>query len=633
MASLPAQQYQLPFRGYEPHPGIQDAYLMHPANGGAPLLFDGPSSANMRALIDQTPQVDNRLALGDDKAAIQSAMRAPFDAALPQAAPSYTPGGSLSMQIAPQAPQADASLAHLASEDPRKVIAAQKQGMQGMPVVDMAALSPQMQAAAKAPENFTPPMNAPVGQVAGAAPQVPSGPRQINLDSPQGEAQSGQPQEHTNLDNYIEQYTTEGGWHPTSKAVSVKGGVQDPKELAAFARAYGEAQIAEEQAAANEKLALQAAADANNTAFVEEKNKQLGLEAQQAQRLARQQQVDEQYGTLMQKAQDDLAKMSAREVQPNRIYEGKPGAQIMAALAASLGAFGASLNHTPNFAMDFINKQIDRDIDAQRDEINRGVSAKQNDIARIRDKYNVSTNTAEKIAALQATEYAGVMARKQASMLGGQNAQIALAKIDQQLAQSKLARLKDLHNTISGEVETKSDEKYSQGGTGYRVKPIVEAREKVAKSLGGTAQGLSTAEHEGQAPGKQGAGGAGKMAASIARQQAIAKTAHSELDKIIAKDPGGWFIAPNAGEGALKSDKRVKYEQAVNASVGKVITGLGEGMSKENKEELQHNLNSPNPLVRKEAGEQLRANMAITVEALEATRGNAVANTGEGDSE
>ena len=38
---------------------------------------------------------------------------------------------------------------------------------------------------------------------------------------------------------------------------------------------------------------------------------------------------------------------------------------ILAAIAMGAGAFGAAITHSPNFAMDIINKSIDRDIDAQ----------------------------------------------------------------------------------------------------------------------------------------------------------------------------------------------------------------------------------------------------------------------------
>lgn len=45
------------------------------------------------------------------------------------------------------------------------------------------------------------------------------------------------------------------------------------------------------------------------------------------------------------------------------------GARILGAISMALGAAGASLAHTPNFAMDMIDKAIDRDYQMQRDSI------------------------------------------------------------------------------------------------------------------------------------------------------------------------------------------------------------------------------------------------------------------------
>jgi len=65
-------------------------------------------------------------------------------------------------------------------------------------------------------------------------------------------------------------------------------------------------------------------------------------------------------------AQSELDKHKAGEVDPNRYWHDKSNAnKVLSAIAVALGAFGSTLTHTQNGAMDVINDAVDQDIKAQ----------------------------------------------------------------------------------------------------------------------------------------------------------------------------------------------------------------------------------------------------------------------------
>lgn len=59
------------------------------------------------------------------------------------------------------------------------------------------------------------------------------------------------------------------------------------------------------------------------------------------------------------------------QIDPDRLFRGRPVARFMSALAAGVGAYAATVGGTRNFALDILNKNIDRDIAAQRAELGK----------------------------------------------------------------------------------------------------------------------------------------------------------------------------------------------------------------------------------------------------------------------
>lgn len=581
------QDFSLPFSGYDPHPEIPGAYQFHPVNGGNPILAAGPEAERMRTMIDQqAPPPDMRTANNSI-------------ANLP-------PGAGLGAD-----PSIRQNIVDMSRSDAGGAGASISHASPAAPVTPATAIPASMSAPTSA----------------GA---LPAGPAVVDSRAPAtaapGAGQTGLP----DISNDVKIVHTKAGWTPGSQSIAAKGGIQDPAMREEMLKAYGTYAEAEDKAALDQKLALQNQLTENATMYEAEKNKSLLLEKQRADAAAKEERKAALFADVMAKKQDELAKMSAREVKPNRVFEGRPGAQILAAISAGLGAMGSAIAHVPNFASDYINRQIDHDIEAQRDEINRGVAAKQNDIARIKDQYSVGTNAAEKIAALQATDYASALARKQAAMIGGQQAQMALAGIDKELAASRMKRLAELQVALNGEVETKSDAKYHAGGDSVVVNPLLTGAAKATGLRADIAKNVSTEQHGGAAPGRQSGEGKGKLGQRLASTEAINEAGGHDIANLQATDPGGYLVPMPS---FMKSKERLEYEAAVTAAAPKILAANGENQTQENLEHVRNGLLHADPNVRDAAQRQYSKAGKIVHQAIERQRGGVVgAASGTADS-
>lgn len=102
----------------------------------------------------------------------------------------------------------------------------------------------------------------------------------------------------------------------------------------------------------------------------------VGAQGQRDVQAARQQQAQEQHlmSNFQQKSQEiDAERMNvyndlkAGHINPQHFIQSLSGfGQAMTAIGLALGGYGAGINGGPNQAMDFLNKQIDRDVEAQK---------------------------------------------------------------------------------------------------------------------------------------------------------------------------------------------------------------------------------------------------------------------------
>jgi len=170
----------------------------------------------------------------------------------------------------------------------------------------------------------------------------------------------------------LESQATQAVQMPTQSEVVVEGGFPVDED-------YLEAQS---QLSIDRRLAAQEAADRAAAAAEQERDLELENVARTAERVrVQQEQADEAERRVQQdQCLYDETRRVFREskVDPNRIFSGVKGtvAAIFSAVAQGLGAYGATLGRTPNYAQQIIQAAIDRDIAAQEKEIQvRGEAA------------------------------------------------------------------------------------------------------------------------------------------------------------------------------------------------------------------------------------------------------------------
>lgn len=555
-------------------------------------MFAGDTSG-MRGAIDAMPPQDMRLASNDAMAinpdtGVAMAMPSPVRSNATQA-PAM--GG---MSTPPPAP----AMSNISPQD----LAAQAATRASTPGVESAGV--QEGGSGGGPvRNIIPSSNG----GATNAPQAPSG-SAPNLEQMRG------------LTKVVH---TPAGWHPSSQSVETKGAVQDPALQQAMLENYAiRSKEAGDRAEADKLQQMHIAMQSDIAANEAGKEKE-AREQRERDLLAAQQSSLDEYKRIMGVKQGELADASKREVDQYRMYRGNTGAAIGAALAAGLGAFGASISHTPNFALDFITKSIDRDVEAQRDEINRGVASKQNDIARIRDQYNVSTPIAEKLLAINLTEKTQAMAAKQAALAGGQAAQEKLQGLNMQLADYRGKLLQDMQKTLYGDATVKADSKYSSGGDSVQLTTEAKRLKLGAEAYGATGQGAAKgaggeyeASHEGRTAAQNDKqGGAGKESPRIAVKRATNESAMEDLPILEKADKGGYFV-PGIHD-VLKSQERKDVEAYAAALVSKLTDAAGDPATEAVRHDIYSRLSGADPEVRAKTRKALKAGTETYGTALE----------------
>lgn len=107
----------------------------------------------------------------------------------------------------------------------------------------------------------------------------------------------------------------------------------------------------------------------------------IGAQGKQEAQAARQQQASDQslmdhYNAKSQEIDSERMAvyndLKAGHIEPNHYLQSMSGfGQAMTAIGLALGGYGAGINGGPNTAMEFLNKQIDRDVEAQKAEMGK----------------------------------------------------------------------------------------------------------------------------------------------------------------------------------------------------------------------------------------------------------------------
>lgn len=154
------------------------------------------------------------------------------------------------------------------------------------------------------------------------------------------------------------------------------------------------------------------------------------------QNLKQQQALTEQYNT--QRAQietqnaDLFKQVNEGKIDPHRLWNNaSTGNKIMAGIGLLLGGIGSGLNGQPNMAMQVMQKSIDQDIEAQKDNLNKKAGLLSQNMQKYRD-----LGTAEAATRVQMNTMLQAQIAKSAAQSGNKqaqaNAQMMIAQLKQQ---------------------------------------------------------------------------------------------------------------------------------------------------------------------------------------------------------
>lgn len=186
----------------------------------------------------------------------------------------------------------------------------------------------------------------------------------------------------------------------------------------------------------------------------------------------------------LQQELDDYDKTA--HVNPSKFFEDRGVfATIGMAIAQGLGAYASTMTGAPNFAYEMTQKAIDRDIAAQRDQIEAGRVGRRNKMAQMMDSYGFDLNQADaalriamnKSAELQATMYANEAKMPQY--------QAEAQKLVAMFGQDTLTREQAFQNASIGKRTSTVSDQFIQPkaatGPGYIEKPLT-AEEQLERS-------------------------------------------------------------------------------------------------------------------------------------------------------
>jgi len=335
-------------------------------------------------------------------------------------------------------------------------------------------------------------------------------------------------------------------------------------------------------------------------------------------------------------------------VDPNRMFKGEGGTatSIVAAIAAGLGAFGATLGRTENFALNSINGMIARDVAAQEADIRIRGAASDNALAQL----NRSTGSLEQSKLLltqMQTNWALARAdqTRAAARIDAIDPKFNQIKTGLELAAldgAEKRRLEALGRNTATVNQQFAATRKAQAGYSYEadigtpqqqvdftkdVKDLEQAEANVQKTHADTAKTVSSIG-QGKGGGAAGGKGGGKGAA-------LSEAGIEAIENIAAEMGAKWNPDKQEYEGdvdgvyatgaVLGSEKSQKIAAAVDAAVAPIdMAEQGGGApNKDTMEAIRGGIMST-------SGAKMKANLTAHRRQLEATR-RALANQGGGD--
>lgn len=356
-----------------------------------------------------------------------------------------------------------------------------------------------------------------------------------------------------------------GGWQSRERVVNPGEKIADDvkeEQLGALDTQLEGQQIrqaSQMQTAQKEREQLNALADAHND-----------FRAEQAAKQAKRDFAAEQARVRYETAVDQAAQIG--DVNPNRFFaERGAGAQLLAIIGVALGQAGASINGGPNTAMQLIEGAIDRDMQAQRDNIAKAqgnVAASKGVLAEMRGQFGdeQQAEAAAKDAMLANTEI------RLKSLAAGAKSDEAKANAFELLSQLQMKRgmLKQQWGSIENDKIEKESQRYTPthtvGGAPAASPASKESDERLVTLDDGKTYQMRSAED------------AKKIRAQLAGVRQIEGLA-KDLDK--QRDETGTYVPGTKGAANAQSlGAQMLYAFKDTEQAGTVDKGLIESFDK-----------------------------------------------------
>lgn len=384
---------------------------------------------------------------------------------------------------------------------------------------------------------------------------------------------------------------------PVRQEVTTKttGGVHSPEDRAALQGLYGHEQAAaeaESQARIASSLAESNAALASaNEMKLRAQQYQDEVDAAQAKKAA----IDAAFQKKQDVVNQEIEQAQGQGVDPHRIFRGKPGNQILAALSIGLSEFGSKLSGGPNTALQIIDRKIDQDIEEQRQQIATGRADRQNRLAELQKQHGLTSSDAEAAYRIainnQLSNQSGIVAagmKSNEAMLQAQAFQAQMAEKNRKLFEQMY------HATAGEETERTERSKYIAPRAAGDRKATLKERAEAAKYQAEIAKSEYEVGHEGSAPPKAAGAGPAKLTGRLGATEAINESAQEDLEAY--KKITGWI--PDLPGDAIETAARRDLDALVDVIAPKIMAGNGEPMTEGGLAHLKAQMRAANPNIR-----------------------------------
>ncbi len=275
------------------------------------------------------------------------------------------------------------------------------------------------------------------------------------------------------------------------------------------------------------------------------------LEFQRAQAQSELAAKEQAYKIERAKAQTYVDAAAQRKVDPKSIYhDAGTAGSIALIIGQALGAFGAALTHTDNYAARMVSEAQERAIAAQMDEIQRGQVSADNMLARVGEELGGDYEQAKSVLKMASLSLLDEQIKEQAAATQSGEVQRAANLWLAQNQQARLAEEQKFRDQSIGKTSTSTSTKYQAPQSGGMVPMSLEQQVKRKELLARGAKADATVRAGGVDPDK----GPAADAKEFGKRRADFVTAAQANEDLIGAL--GLEVRPNGSVGFKGGEKK-----------------------------------------------------------------------------